>query len=129
MIARHYDYSSFCYNNFSFFTITLPSFTILFITFINNRLVVAIIIYEHKISPPWPWSSYSRYYDSYQGAVAGLFIKNSLEERQLKGLSLPQLIRILKLIRSRKYIVYKQTATFALNIAQQTRNNINAQVI
>ena len=61
--------------------------------------------------------------------MAGLFIKNSLEERQLKGLSLGQLVRILKLIRRNKYIVYKQTATFAINIAQQTRNNINAQVI
>ena len=61
--------------------------------------------------------------------MAGLFIKNSLEERQLQGLSLAQLVRILKLIRRNKYIVYKQTATFAINIAQQTRNNINSQVI
>lgn len=61
--------------------------------------------------------------------MAGLFIKNSLEERQLEGLSLAQLVRILKLIRRNKYILYKQTATFAINIAQQTRNNINSQVI
>lgn len=61
--------------------------------------------------------------------MAGLFIKNSLEERQLEGLSLAQLVKILKLIRRNKYILYKQTATFAINIAQQTRNNINSQVI
>lgn len=61
--------------------------------------------------------------------MSGLFIKNSLEERQLEGLSLAQLVKILKLIRRNKYILYKQTATFAINIAQQTRNNINSQVI
>ena len=38
-------------------------------------------------------------------------------------------MKILKLIRRNKYILYKQTATFAINIAQQTRNNINSQVI
>ena len=61
--------------------------------------------------------------------MAGLFIKNSLEERQLEGLSLAQLVKILKLIRRNKYILYKQTATFAINIAQQTRNSINSQLI
>lgn len=63
------------------------------------------------------------------GAVAGLYIKNSLEERNAKELTIDQVVRILKLIRKEKYIVYKQIATFAVNIARQTRNNINAQMI
>jgi hypothetical protein len=38
-------------------------------------------------------------------------------------------IRILKIIRKEKYTVYRQIATFAINIAQQTRNNINPEMI
>lgn len=35
----------------------------------------------------------------------------------------------MQIIRKNKYIIYKQIATFAVNIAQQTRNNINPQMI
>lgn len=44
-------------------------------------------------------------------------------------MTLDQVVRILKLIRKEKYIIYKQTATFAINITRQTRNNINSQMI
>ena len=63
------------------------------------------------------------------GAIAGLYIKNSIEERNAKELTVEQVVRVLKLIRKEKYLVYKQIATFAINIARQTRNNINAQMI
>lgn len=63
------------------------------------------------------------------GSVAALYIKNSIEERNIKELSQEELVRILKLIRKEKYILYKQTATFAVNIARQTRGNINSQMI
>jgi len=63
------------------------------------------------------------------GSVAALFIKNSIEERNIKELSQEELVRILKLIRKEKYILYKQTATFSVNIARQTRGNINSQMI
>lgn len=63
------------------------------------------------------------------GAVGALYIKNTLEDKKIKELSVDQVVRILKLIRKEKYILYKQTATFALNLARQTRNNINAQMI
>ena len=47
----------------------------------------------------------------------------------MKAVDLPQLVRILRLIRKEKYIIYKQTAAFAHNIAQQTRGNLNPQII
>lgn len=61
--------------------------------------------------------------------MGALFIKNTIEDKKIKEFSIDQVVRILKLIRKEKYILYKQTATFALNLARQTRNNINAQMI
>ena len=61
--------------------------------------------------------------------MAGLYLKNSLEEKKIRELGLPQVVRILRLIRREKYVIYKQIANFAVNIAQQTRNSVNAQII
>lgn len=38
-------------------------------------------------------------------------------------------MKLLKYLRKEKYGLYKQVATFAINITQQTRGNINQQAI
>ncbi len=47
----------------------------------------------------------------------------------MKELSREEVIRILKLIRRERYLLYKQIATFAISIMQQMRGNINQQAI
>jgi hypothetical protein len=76
------------------------------------------------------WSGSSRLtYDECDSVIGGLFIKNVISEKALKALTKEELIRILKLIRKDKYLVYKQIATFAINISQQMKGNINQQAI
>jgi hypothetical protein len=55
-------------------------------------------------------------------------VKNVLEEKSLEILDKEQVIHVLKIIKKEKYTIYKQIATFAINIVQQTRNN-NPEVI
>jgi hypothetical protein len=57
--------------------------------------------------------------------IGGLFIKNVISEKALKALTKEELIRILKIIRKERYPVYKQIATFAINISQQMKGNLN----
>ena len=52
-----------------------------------------------------------------------------MEEAEVKPITKSSVIHLLKLIRKEKYIIYKQTATFAQNIARQMRGNINTQMI
>ena len=61
--------------------------------------------------------------------VAGLFIKNVIDEKKMQALKKEDLLRLLRLIRKEKYLLYKQIANFAVSIAQQMRGNINPQAI
>ena len=64
------------------------------------------------------------------GALAvGLYVKNVISEGQMKELTKDEVIHILKKVRKEKFLVYKQIATFAQNIAQQMRNNVNVAMI
>jgi hypothetical protein len=61
--------------------------------------------------------------------VAGLFIRNVINEKSLQALPKEKVVHILKLIRKERYLLYKQIATFAVNISQQMKGNINQQAI
>ena len=47
----------------------------------------------------------------------------------MKELGKDQIIHILKKVRKEKYIVLKQVAALATNIAQQMRNNVNTTML
>jgi hypothetical protein len=66
-------------------------------------------------------------YSPPHSVVAGLFIKNVIEENKMQVLKKEELIRLLKLVRKEKYLIYKQMATFVVSIMQQMRGNINQQ--
>lgn len=61
--------------------------------------------------------------------AAGLYVKNVISEGQMKELSKEQIIHILKKVRKQKYLMFKQIASLAQNLAQQMRNNINVAMI
>lgn len=61
--------------------------------------------------------------------VAGLYVKNVIFEKKAKTLTKEEIIKILKLIRKDKFTLFKQVATFAVNISQQMKGNINQQAI
>lgn len=61
--------------------------------------------------------------------VGGLFLKNYLSEKSMKALPQEQVVRILKVYRKERYVLYKQIAAFAVNIMQQMKGNINQQAI
>ena len=84
---------------------------------------------DYKASIDRTWNRRSWYLLCYKGAVTGLYIKNTMTERNTRTLTIEEVIRILRLVRKEKFIIYKQTATFALNIARQMRNNINIQIV
>jgi hypothetical protein len=61
--------------------------------------------------------------------VAGLFVKNVISESKAKPLTKDEIVRILRIYRKERYVLFKQVATFAINISQQMRGNINQQAI
>ena len=61
--------------------------------------------------------------------AAGLYVKNLISEGQMNELTKEQIIHILKKVRKEKYLMFKQIATLAQNLAQQMRNNINVAMI
>ena len=61
--------------------------------------------------------------------IGGLFIKNVINEKKARVLSKEEVVKLLKYLRKEKYGLYKQVATFAVNISTQTRGNINQQAI
>ena len=61
--------------------------------------------------------------------AGGLYVKNLISEGQMNELTKEQIIHILKKVRKEKYLMFKQIATLAQNLAQQMRNNINVAMI
>lgn len=66
---------------------------------------------------------------AFAALAGGLYIKNVISEGQMKELTKEQVIHILKKVRKEKFLVFKQICTFAQNIAQQMRNNVNVAMI
>lgn len=52
-----------------------------------------------------------------------------ISEKKAKVLTKDDVIRILKIIRKERFILYKQVATFAVNISHQMKGNINQEAI
>lgn len=76
----------------------------------------------------WSWCA-SGTYKFFNLVATLLYVKNVIGESKLTEVTKEKLIHILKKVRKEKYLMYKQIAAFAVNIASQMRNNINTQMI
>lgn len=56
-------------------------------------------------------------------------MKNLISEKSMKALSQQEVVRILKVYRKERYVLFKQIATFAINIMQQMKGNLNQPAI